>query len=866
MPIHRRKATWSLAESTAADGRPTPSRPFASEDEASRELGHSGERLWPFNAYGWTSIRMIAPDHEQHAHHSRPEHRLELKLDVEARSHLRPHFLCQRGRAIEVPHARIIVIAVKDPAIASVAEHLRGHLSKGSIVLHTAGGLGTAIMEAYHQRLFAHGGRLYVGGLFAGLGGVVSQSLIAHDGEGWIAMGDTSGLGLAGAASELAVGDPECGLYTLNLPASSTSDGAVHRLGADGWRALAGERPAGVICSQLAVSAAGDVYLGCQTPFESRPLTPPMPRLYRHDGDRWVPLDFIPDVTEGTLVDMVFDPEGRRDVGRDRPEWNFDSRELLMSRLTFELGLLAIVIGLGGCVATIPDDRFACTTTAECPPGFVCTNGFCRTQAMDASGVDGGTHLDPDGGDAAIDRDAMSDRPDASHDGGMSDGCVPHTCASLECGDISDGCGDFIHCGGCADPTHTCGGGGPNLCGSDPCEPQSCASQAIACGMTNNGCGEIVSCGSCGTGEHCAGGTCVPCADPLLPTTCNGSAECGPEEACIDNVCLATCGDEEALRTAVAELRNGAKAVAHFCTNIGVVTALRVDRDGCPGFDAIDLLALSPTSTETQFVLFRWPVSTLSSDPPVTTVASWNVIQPDESTYPIVARRVALSPDGRYALTGWSMRAQGELVRVDLESGAMLRSPASGVSDIVWLDDTRILALAQWTGMTPSVYWLSMTESGFSSPIRLVSEIGGLGVGIEYLAEQNTLLAGGLPPMGGWPGTTGGYRLFSIDRNLLLDASGAPNRTTALPAFSTTTVPRVSGVPAPRRVGQWLVSVSANGSAIEMRRASGTDANDLTLSSPMSVQFGRTGLFGPIGDRHIIVPYSPRSLVIRLPD
>ncbi len=52
----------------------------------------------------------------------------------------------QPGRAIEVPHARIIVIAVKDPAIASVAEHLRGHLSKGSIVLHTAGGLDASVL------------------------------------------------------------------------------------------------------------------------------------------------------------------------------------------------------------------------------------------------------------------------------------------------------------------------------------------------------------------------------------------------------------------------------------------------------------------------------------------------------------------------------------------------------------------------------------------------------------------------------------------------------------------------------------------------------------------------------------------------
>jgi hypothetical protein len=49
--------------------------------------------------------------------------------------------------------------------------------------------------------------------------------------------------------------------------------------------------------------------------------------------------------------------------------------------------------------------------------------------------------------------------------GGMM--CMPTTCQKLgyDCGPASDGCGNLLDCGMCANG-QTCGGGGqPNICG-----------------------------------------------------------------------------------------------------------------------------------------------------------------------------------------------------------------------------------------------------------------------------------------------------------------------------------------------------------------------------------------------------------------
>ncbi|MCB9730602.1 MAG: VWA domain-containing protein [Deltaproteobacteria bacterium] len=111
--------------------------------------------------------------------------------------------------------------------------------------------------------------------------------------------------------------------------------------------------------------------------------------------------------------------------------------------------------------------------------------------------------------------------------------CVPLSCkpAGAECGPVSDGCGTILDCGGCTAP-EVCGGGGvANVCGEPACVPVDCEGAGAACGAIGDGCGKVLQCGSCTAGLSC-GGDGVPnqCGEEACqPTTCEAlGAECGP--------------------------------------------------------------------------------------------------------------------------------------------------------------------------------------------------------------------------------------------------------------------------------------------------------------------------------------------------
>jgi len=92
--------------------------------------------------------------------------------------------------------------------------------------------------------------------------------------------------------------------------------------------------------------------------------------------------------------------------------------------------------------------------------------------------------------------------PDVPHE------CVPITCESkgYNCGETSDGCGEILNCGTCANPGETCGGAGhSNICGVSTempppempgCTPQRCAAN-VTCGRMDDGCGAMMNCGEC---------------------------------------------------------------------------------------------------------------------------------------------------------------------------------------------------------------------------------------------------------------------------------------------------------------------------------------------------------------------------------
>lgn len=118
--------------------------------------------------------------------------------------------------------------------------------------------------------------------------------------------------------------------------------------------------------------------------------------------------------------------------------------------------------------------------------------------------------------------------------GELPDGCIPRSCAELgaECGQIDDGCGSAIDCGGCAEGL-TCGGAGANRCGSDTCEPKDCGQLNATCGTLSDGCSGTVECGTCQAPQTCGGaGTANQCG--CTKTTCSAAgAQCGS----IDDAC-----------------------------------------------------------------------------------------------------------------------------------------------------------------------------------------------------------------------------------------------------------------------------------------------------------------------------------------
>jgi hypothetical protein len=97
--------------------------------------------------------------------------------------------------------------------------------------------------------------------------------------------------------------------------------------------------------------------------------------------------------------------------------------------------------------------------------------------------------------------------------------CVPTTCAAQgkNCGTISDGCGGTPSCGTCTLP-QTCGATGtPNVCG---CVPTTCAALGKNCGSISDGCGLTLTCGTCTSPETCGGSGvsnvcgCTPALEP----------------------------------------------------------------------------------------------------------------------------------------------------------------------------------------------------------------------------------------------------------------------------------------------------------------------------------------------------------------
>ena len=187
--------------------------------------------------------------------------------------------------------------------------------------------------------------------------------------------------------------------------------------------------------------------------------------------------------------------------------------------------------------------------------------------------------------------------------------CEPDTCESLgiECGVRSDGCGDYIACGGCQSGS-SCNGG---LCVADPatsapppvCEPDTCKSLFRDCGVASDGCGGALSCGGCGTGQTCTSwGSCVASATPppvCVPYTCESlGRECGSvSNGCGGTLQCGGCGSGETCGSGVCVAApssgGGGGGVIASAATTGITDYW------CPRWDSLRSVISSPGTTST---------------------------------------------------------------------------------------------------------------------------------------------------------------------------------------------------------------------------------------------------------------------------
>ena len=202
------------------------------------------------------------------------------------------------------------------------------------------------------------------------------------------------------------------------------------------------------------------------------------------------------------------------------------------------------------------------------------TPGSCVAGTTEACVCPGGAHGLEVCGDSGAFLECICGAGQA--DGGPSDGaadatipCTPNNAVACagKCGQLKNGCGTVVACGGCS-PGETCGGGGgANLCGSGACTP-SCAGKACgasdgcggacsgaACGCTpdcsakpcgaSDGCGGTCQNGACPSGLNCQAGACA-CDGTSCSGCCSAAGQCesgGDPSACGSGGSLcAACG------------------------------------------------------------------------------------------------------------------------------------------------------------------------------------------------------------------------------------------------------------------------------------------------------------------------------------
>jgi len=161
-----------------------------------------------------------------------------------------------------------------------------------------------SVWDVSKQRMVSDGNRLVLAGSFPGVAGVMSQGVIAYDGQSWVPQGPT-GLGIGGSIDRIGASS-SCdvwGMGQFTHVAGAPAHGRVVHFTGSAWEPITDTIPSDSYCPGFAVSAAGEVSVGCM-------IFPPkgdaVGRIYRVSGTELVQVgDDLP------LVQAIaYDPDG----------------------------------------------------------------------------------------------------------------------------------------------------------------------------------------------------------------------------------------------------------------------------------------------------------------------------------------------------------------------------------------------------------------------------------------------------------------------------------------------------------------------------------------------------------------------------
>lgn len=163
--------------------------------------------------------------------------------------------------------------------------------------------------------------------------------------------------------------------------------------------------------------------------------------------------------------------------------------------------------------------------------------------------------------------------------------------------------------------------------------------------------------------------------------------ECAEGQACVRGVCIADCGvDAAALESALGE---GLTPIANFCRPANAYAV----REEAGELNVWDLTVASEGAITT-FTISRWHLDAGASEPSPTRLVSVDVESDEPELLVFPGAYLALDPEGRRAIFGFTTSAEGalgEVHRVDLETGESRAFDAPGNFDAAWLDAERFV-------------------------------------------------------------------------------------------------------------------------------------------------------------------------------